>query len=125
MAYNNNSRNNNRSNYNNNNNQNNNTKHSGAKLGTSKKGSQFLSSWMYRKSMGLTSLIASPNSDGEVYKDKYVKWTGKLTNKRNLTVQTVSILQNIETKKFYITELNICISPNGGRGGFMGFITKN
>jgi hypothetical protein len=129
MAWNNNN-NNNKNNYNYGNQKSNNVEGKfGAKIRTTKSGGTCLTAWRYAKSTGLITLVASPNSDGEVFKNKkgesYTRWTGKLTNKRTLAITTVSVLHNNNTNKFYITDLNLMASPNGGKGkGYFGFISK-
>lgn len=103
-------------------------KRSGARFHNGKDGKPFITGWKYdRNQGGIVSFIASPfkSKNGETKRTKsasgreWENWVIKI-QKPMSKEEWVYGLFDVQKRRVLIPELNLMLSPNGGKGGYTG-----
>ena len=80
--------------------------------------------WNFSQDRGLIEAIASPTKNAKVAVSQsgkeWIPYVVKVTNKRTLQVSFVNGMFEKSSKRVYLKDLNMVMSPSGGRGGYFG-----
>jgi len=80
--------------------------------------------WNVSKERGMISAVASPYKKAKVVESKsgkqWIAYVVKITNKRTLQTSFHNGMFDKSNNRVYIKDLNMVMSPSGGRGGYFG-----